>query len=170
MKALHMVTADPVPHSTFTPLPIPNWFFLPLAVRLAPHRRLAPHSRADQPKLRWNHGDIQGRNRFDLGWLRRPRRPMTRALTAIPGPITLMFVYHPQSGRPSKDDYVMTARHRRDHDGKSRPSAISRSPPSARSRGIQQLNASFGRFAMGTLRASTKALAQRRGRPAPTFC
>jgi hypothetical protein len=45
-------------------------------------------------------------------------------------------------------------------DGRSRPSAIRQSPSfSALARTYKQLNASFGRFAMGTLRASTKALA-----------
>jgi len=161
MKALHMVTADPFRTPTFTPFADPNWFFFATggAACATPDACALIPARTSQ-SFAWNHGDIQdeiastwvgyvGQGVDDEGidgdtWSDHTDvRPTILSLVGL------------------KDDYVHDGRVIAEiMDGKSRPSAIKQSPSfSALARAYKQLNASFGRFAMGTLRASTKALA-----------
>ena len=74
MKTLHMVTADPFRTPTFTPFADPDWFFF--ATGGATHdlrhpRRLRVHPGADHAELRLEPRRHSGRDRHDLGWLRR---------------------------------------------------------------------------------------------------
>jgi len=161
MKTLHMVTADPFRTPTFTPFADPNWFFFATGGPLC----ALPGDCASIPartsfSFAWNHGDIQdeiastwvgyvGQGVDDEGidddtWSDHTDvRPTILSLVGL------------------KDDYVHDGRVIAEIvNGRALPSAVKQSPAfTALARSYKQLNASFGRFAMATLRASTKALA-----------
>src|SRR6266536_1707301 len=164
MKTLHMVTADPFRTPTFTPFADPDWFFFatggtPPATCATPGDCAFIPARTNQ-SFAWNHGDIQDeiastwigcvgpgvkkRGLDGVTWSdHTDLRPTILALAGL------------------KDDYG--------HDGRvisealtgwAIPSAIKKSGSFlALARTYKQLNASFGTFAMDTLKASTKALA-----------
>lgn len=161
MKTLHMITADPMRTPTFTPFADPDWFFFATggAACVAPSDCALIPGRTSQ-SFAWNHGDIQDEiastwvgyvgqgvdgNRVDsTTWSDHTDvRPTMLSLVGL------------------KDDYV--------HDGRvvseilqgyAIPSAVKQSTSFAPlAQTYKQLNASFGAFAMATLKASTKALA-----------
>jgi hypothetical protein len=165
MKTLHMVTADPFRTPTFTPFADPDWFFFatgggncatPAACAFIPART--------NSSFAWNHGDIQDEIASTWIGLVGPGVDQAGINSAIwsdhtdlrPTILTLLGL---------KDDYT--------HDGRvlsealtgwAVPSAVKKSGsfvPLAQV--YKQLNASFGAFAMDTLRASTKALASNDG-------
>jgi hypothetical protein len=164
MKTLHMVTADPFRTPTFTPFADPDWFFfatggVPPATCATPAACAFIPARTNQ-SFAWNHGDIQdeiastwigmvgpGVDQFGVDgttWSDHTDvRPTILALVGL------------------KDDYV--------HDGRvltealsgyAVPSAVKKSTSFVQLAQIyKQLDASFGSFAMDTLKASTRALA-----------
>jgi len=161
MKALHMVTADPARTPTFTPFADANWFFFATggAACATPDACAFIPARTSQ-SFAWNHGDIQdeiastwvgyvGQGVDDEGiddetWSDHTDvRPTILSLVGL------------------KDDYVHDGRVITEiMDGGARPAAVKQSPTFGQlARSYKQLNASFGRFAMATLRASSKALA-----------
>ncbi len=163
MRTLHMVTADPFRTPTFTPFADPDWFFFATggatpAVCSTPAACASIPARTNQ-SFAWNHGDIQdeiastwvgyvGPGVENLGvdstWSDHTDvRPTILELTGL------------------QDDYV--------HDGRviteilqgyARPLALKKSSSfTALASMYKQLDASFGQFAMDTLKASTRALA-----------
>jgi len=161
MKALHMVTADPNRTPTFTPFADPNWFFFATggAVCAAPADCASIPARTSQ-SFAWNHGDIQheiastwvgyvGEGVDDDGVNRRTWSDHTDVRPTILSLVGL------------KDDYVHDGRVIAEIlEGRSVPSGVKKSPAFvALASTYKQLNASFGLFAMGTLKVSTKALA-----------
>ena len=164
MKTLHMVTADPFRTPTFTPFADPDWFFFATggttpATCATPDACAFIPARTNQ-SFAWNHGDIQdeiastwigmvgpGVDQFGVDrttWSDHTDvRPTILALVGL------------------KDDYV--------HDGRvltealsgyAVPSAVKKSKSFVRLAQVyKQLDASFGSFAMDTLKASTRALA-----------
>jgi hypothetical protein len=161
MKALHMVTADPFRTPTFTPFADPDWFFFATgATTCATPADCATIPALTSQSFAWNHGDIQkeiattwigyvGQGVENIGIDSKTWSDHTDARPTI---LNLLGL---------KDDYV--------HDGrivaevleeKALPFAVRISPAfTALARTYKQLNAPFGQFAMGTLKASTKALA-----------
>src|SRR6266545_4826746 len=162
-KTLHMVTADPFRTPTFTLFADPDWFFfatggVPPATCATPAACAFIPARTNQ-SFAWNHGDIQ--DEIASTWI------------GFVGPgIETMGTNTTWSDhtdvRPTilnlvglKDDYV--------HDGRvvseilqgyARPLAVKKSTSFiALAQIYKQLDASFGSFAMDTLKASTKALA-----------
>jgi hypothetical protein len=160
MKTLHMVTADPFRTPTFTPFADPNWFFFATggAACATPAACASIPARTNQ-SFAWNHGDIQ--DEIASTWI------------GMVGPgVDQSGVDHTTWSdhtdvRPTilalvglKDDYV--------HDGRvlsealsgyAIPSAVKVSTSFVQLAQIyKQLDASFGSFAMDTLKASTKAL------------
>jgi hypothetical protein len=164
MKTLHMITADPFRTPTFTPFADPDWFFFatgattpatcatPAACAFIPART--------SPSFAWNHGDIQ--DEIASTWVGYVGQGVNPA--GVNGDV---WSDHTDV-RPTilnlvglKDDYV--------HDGRvvsevllssALPQSMKKSTsfvPLAQM--YKQLNASFGEFAMATLKASTKALA-----------
>ncbi len=161
MKALHMITADPNRTPTFTPFADPNLFFFATggAVCAAPADCASIPARTSQ-SFAWNHGDIQheiastwvgyvGQGVGDDGVNSRTWSDHTDVRPTILSLVGL------------KDDYVHDGRVITEIlEGRSVPSAVKRSPAFvALASTYKQLNASFGLFAMGTLKASTQALA-----------
>ena len=112
MKTLHMVTADPLRTPTFTPFADPDWFFFATggAATCATPAACAFDPGADEPELRLEPRRHPGRDRLDLGRLRRAGRQATSATTAATGPTT------PTCGRRCstllglKDDYQTDGR------------------------------------------------------------
>ena len=167
MKTLHMVTADPFRTPTFTPFADPDWFFLatgnvPNTSTPATCATMAACAfipgRTNQ-SFAWNHGDIQ--DEIASTWVGYVGPGVDQ--TGVNG---TTWSDHTDV-RPTilalaglKDDYT--------HDGRvisevltgwAIPSAVKKSSsfiPLAQT--YKQLNASFGQFAMDTLKASTKAL------------
>jgi hypothetical protein len=161
MKALHMVTADPFRTPTFTPFADPDWFFFATgATTCATPADCATIPARTSQSFAWNHGDIQkeiattwigyvGQGVENIGIDSKTWSDHTDARPTI---LNLLGL---------KDDYV--------HDGrivaevleeKALPFAVRISPAfTALARTYKQLYAPFGQFAMGTLKASTKALA-----------
>jgi hypothetical protein len=164
MKTLHMVTADPFRTPTFTPFADPDWFFFatggatPATCVTSAACAFIP-GRTSQ-SFAWNHGDIQ--DEIASTWVGYVGQGVDQV--GIDGntwsdhtdvrPTLLNLV-------GLKDDYV--------HDGRviseilqgyARPSAVKKSTSFvALAQMYKQLNASFGEFAMATLKASTMALA-----------
>ncbi len=161
MKTLHMVTSDPFRTSTFTSFADPDWFFFatggPVCASMADCAFIP--ARTSQ-SFAWNHGDIQseiattwagyvGAGVEDNGIDRKTWSDHTDLRPTILGLVGL------------KDDYV--------HDGrvvsavleeKAIPRAVKESFGfEALAQTYKQLNAPFGKFAMATVKASTKALA-----------
>ena len=160
-KTLHMVTADPARTPTFTLFADPNWFFFatgggicatPAACASIPARTL--------PSFAWNHGDIQDEIAATwVGYVGPGVRNLgtsdvwTDHTDVRPTMLTLLGL---------QDDYG--------HDGRAvvQPLYDWAVPQTLRAHRetllrlgdvYKQLNASFGSFAMDTLKASTKALA-----------
>lgn len=163
MKTLHMVTADPFRTPTFTPFADPDWFFFATggttpATCATPDACAFIPARTNQ-SFAWNHGDIQ--DEIASTWV------------GYVGPgienIGMNDTWSDHTDvRPTildlvglKDDYT--------HDGRviseilqgyARPLALKQSSSFIQLAQIyKQLDASFGSFAMDTLKASTKALA-----------
>src|SRR5438105_9018174 len=166
MKTLHMVTADPFRTPTFTPFADPNWFFFatggpapatcatPAACALVPART--------NQSFAWNHGDIQ--DEIASTWIGMVGPGVDQSSTDD----TTTWSDHTDL-RPTmlslvglKDDYTHDGRLLSgDLSGYAIPAAVKKSggnfPQLAAT--YKQLNASFGTFAMNTLKASTHALA-----------
>jgi hypothetical protein len=161
MKTLHMVTADPFRTPTFTPFADPNWFFFATGgATCATQAACAFIPARTSQSFAWNHGDIQ--DEIASTWVGYVGQGVDQS--GIDG---ATWSDHTDV-RPTilelvglKDDYV--------HDGRviseilqgyARPSALKQSGSFvALAQIYKQLNASFGEFAMDTLKASTKALA-----------
>jgi len=164
MKTLHMVTADPFRTPTFTPFADPDWFFFATG-GATPATCATPAACAFIPartsqSFAWNHGDIQ--DEIASTWVGYVGQGVDQS-----GIDSATWSDHTDV-RPTilelvglKDDYR--------HDGRviseilqgyARPSALKQSGSFvALAQIYKQLNASFGEFAMDTLKASTKALA-----------
>jgi hypothetical protein len=168
MKTLHMVTADPFRTPTFTPFADPDWFFFAtgnVPGTSAPATCATPAACAFIPgrtsqSFAWNHGDIQ--DEIASTWVGYVGQGIDQS-----GIDSVTWSDHTDV-RPTilelvglKDDYR--------HDGRviaeilqgyARPGALKTSSSFvALAQIYKQLNASFGEFAMDTLKASTKALA-----------
>jgi hypothetical protein len=163
MKTLHMITADPFRTPTFTPFADPDWFFFATSgtppVCVNPSDCAFIPSRSNQ-SFAWNHGDIQ--DEIASTWV-------GYAGPGVDGNGINNSTWSDHTDvRPTilelvglKDDYG--------HDGRviaeilqgyAQPSAVKKSTSFVPLAQIyKQLNASFGQFAMATLKASTKALA-----------
>jgi hypothetical protein len=161
MKTLHMVTTDPNRTPTFTPFADPNWFFFATGTGTCP----TPGACAFIPdrtsqSFAWNHGDIQDEIASTwVGYVGPGVRNMgtsdvwTDHTDVRPTMLTLLGL---------KDDYAV--------DGRAvlQPLFDWAVPQTLRAHRetllrlgdvYKQLNASFGAFAMDTLKASTTALA-----------
>ncbi|MFY9561224.1 MAG: hypothetical protein WAQ52_13400 [Terriglobales bacterium] len=161
MQTLHMVTADPFRTPTFTPFADPDWFFFATGGAICPTQgdcAFIP-ARTSQ-SFAWNHGDIQDEIASTWAGYVGP------GIEGI-GIDGTTWSDHTDL-RPTildlvglKDDYI--------HDGRliseilqgySRPKAVKQSESFiALAQVYKQLNASFGQFAMDTLKSSTFALA-----------
>ena len=160
-QTLHMITADPMRTPTFTLFADPNWFFfatggLPCAT---PGDCATIPPRSPQ-SFAWNHGDIQ--DEIASTWVgyvgpgvknTGDSDVWTDHTDVRPTMLTLLGLH---------DDYT--------HDGRAvvQPLEAWAVPQTLRAHRetlirlgdvYKQLNASFGSFAMDTLKASTKALA-----------
>lgn len=164
MKALHMITADPMRTPTFTPFADPDWFFFatggPTCDAPPPAAPCVTIPARTNQSFAWNHGDIQ--KEIATTWVGYVGEGVEEG-----GVDETTWSDHTDV-RPTilnlvglKDDYI--------HDGRvitealensAIPRAVKRSEGfTALARVYKQLNAPFGAFAMATLRASTKALA-----------
>jgi hypothetical protein len=162
MKTLHMVTADPFRTPTFTPFADPDWFFFATGgtATCATQAACAFIPARGNSSFAWNHGDIQ--DEIASTWVGYVGQGVDQS--GIEG---ATWSDHTDV-RPTilelvglKDDYR--------HDGRviseilqgyARPLALKQSSSFvALAQIYKQLNASFGEFAMDTLKASTKALA-----------
>ena len=164
MKTLHMVTTDPLRTPTFTPFADPNWFFFATggatpAVCATPAACASIPARTSQ-SFAWNHGDIQDEIASTwVGYVGPGVRNLgtsdvwTDHTDVRPTIMTLLGLH---------DDYTV--------DGRAvlQPLFDSAVPQTLRAHRetllrlgdvYKQLNASFGAFAMDTLKASTTALA-----------
>ena len=164
MKTLHMVTADPFRTPTFTPFADADWFFFATGGN-PPNFCGSPSDCAFIPartnqSFAWNHGDIQ--DEIASTWV-------GYAGPGVDGNGIDNSTWSDHTDvRPTilelvglKDDYA--------HDGRviseilqgyAQPPAVKKSTSFVPLAQIyKQLNASFGQFAMATLKASTKALA-----------
>ncbi len=164
MKTLHMITADPFRTPTFTPFADADWFFFatggnPPSLCGSPSDCAFIPARTNQ-SFAWNHGDIQ--DEIASTWV-------GYAGPGVDGNGIDNSTWSDHTDvRPTilelvglKDDYG--------HDGRviaeilqgyAQPPAVKKSTSFVPLAQIyKQLNASFGQFAMATLKASTKALA-----------
>jgi hypothetical protein len=162
MKTLHMVTTDPNRTPTFTPFADPNWFFFATGgtTTCATQAACAFIPARTSQSFAWNHGDIQDEIASTwVGYVGPGVRNLgtshvwTDHTDVRPTIMTLLGL---------KDDYTV--------DGRAvlQPLFDSAVPQTLRAHRetllrlgdvYKQLNASFGAFAMDTLKASTKALA-----------
>jgi hypothetical protein len=164
MKTLHMVTADPFRTPTFTPFADPDWFFFATG-GITPTTCATPAACAFIPartnqSFAWNHGDIQDEIASTWIGLVGPGIDQAGINSATwsdhtdlrPTILTLLGL---------RDDYTSDGRLLSEAlTGWAIPSAVKKGGnfvPLAQV--YKQLNASFGAFAMDTLKASTKALA-----------
>jgi len=163
MKTLHMVTADPFRTPTFTPFADPNWFLFATGgtSTCATQDACAFIPGRTSQSFAWNHGDIQ--DEIASTWVGYVGPGVKNA-----GDINDVWTDHTDV-RPTmltllglQDDYG--------HDGRTvlQPldtwavpqTLIAHRETLLRLGSVyKQLNASFGQFAMDTLRASTTALA-----------
>jgi len=164
MKTLHMITADPFRTPTFTPFADPDWFFFATS-GATPATCATPGACAFIPartnsSFAWNHGDIQ--DEIASTWI-----GMVGPGVAQKGLDQTTWSDHTDL-RPTmlsllglQDDYTSDGRLLREAvDGWALPDAVQKSGRFVQlSQFYKQLNASFGAFAMDTLKASTKALA-----------
>jgi predicted transcriptional regulator len=161
MKTLHMVTADPARTPTFTPFADPNWFFFatggPNCATPADCASIPPRT---NQSFAWNHGDIQDeiastwvgmvgpgvKNEPDYtGW--------TDHTDVRPTMLTLLGLKddYQTDGRAVVEplfDWAVPQTLRAHRETLLRLGAV-----------YKQLTASFGTFAMDTLKASTRGLA-----------
>src|SRR5213082_194247 len=164
-KTLHMVTADPFRTPTFTLFADPDWFFFATG-GTTPATCATPAACAFIPartsqSFAWNHGDIQ--DEIASTWIgmvgpgvdqsATPDQTWTDHTDLRPTMLSLVGL---------KDDYTHDGRLLNgDLSGYAVPAAVKKSggnfPNLAAA--YKQLNASFGTFAMNTLKASTKGLA-----------
>jgi hypothetical protein len=164
MKTLHMITADPFRTPTFTPFADPDWFFFATG-GTTPTTCATPDACAFIPartnqSFAWNHGDIQ--DEIASTWIGMVGPGVEQDSTD-----STVWSDHTDV-RPTilslvglKDDYG--------HDGRLLSNVLSGwAVPAAVKKSVnwhqlvdvyKQLNASFGSFAMNTLKASTSALA-----------
>ena len=157
-----MVTADPCRTPTFTLFADPDWFFFATGgARCAPRRATARRSRASTSQsFAWNHGDIQDEIASTWVGLRRPGRRAPGRLGRLDRPHRRASD-DVDAARPARRLHPRWPRRRRAARGLGRAADAARSPRDLLRLGAvyKQLNASFGAFAMDTLKASTKALA-----------
>ena len=166
MKTLHMVTADPFRTPTFTPFADPDWFFFATggttpATCATPAACAFIPARTNQ-SFAWNHGDIQ--DEIASTWIGMVGPGVDQSST----PDTTTWSDHTDL-RPTmlslvglKDDYGHDGRLLSgDLSGYAVPAAVKKSGSNFTqlAESYKQLNASFGSFAMNTLKASTRALA-----------
>jgi len=165
MNTLHMVTADPFRTPTFTPFADPNWFFFATG-GTTPATCATPAACAFIPartsqSFAWNHGDIQ--DEIASTWIgmvgpgvdqsSTPDQTWTDHTDLRPTMLSLVGL---------KDDYTHDGRLLNgDLTGYAVPAAVKKSGSNFTqlADAYKQLNASFGTFAMNTLKASTRALA-----------
>jgi hypothetical protein len=164
MRTLHMVTADPFRTPTFTPFADPDWFFFATG-GVTPATCATPAACAFIPartsqSFAWNHGDIQ--DEIASTWI-----GLVGPGVAQNGVDGTTWSDHTDL-RPTmlallglKDDYTHDGRLLREElTGWALPPAVQQSGRFVQlSQFYKQLNASFGSFAMDTLKASTRALA-----------
>src|SRR5437762_1813377 len=165
MNTLHMVTADPFRTPTFTPFADPDWFFFatggttPATCTTPPPCAFIP-ARTSQ-SFAWNHGDIQ--DEIASTWIgmvgpgvdqsATPDQTWTDHTDLRPTMLSLVGL---------KDDYRHDGRLLDgDLTGYAIPLAVKQNLTGFNqlADAYKQLNASFGTFAMNTLKASTHALA-----------
>ncbi|TMM26212.1 MAG: hypothetical protein E6F97_01570 [Actinobacteria bacterium] len=165
MNTLHMVTADPFRTPTFTPFADPDWFFFatggttPATCTTPPPCAFIP-ARTSQ-SFAWNHGDIQ--DEIASTWIgmvgpgvdqsATPDQTWTDHTDLRPTMLSLVGL---------KDDYRHDGRLLNgDLTGYAIPAAVKMNLTGFNqlADAYKQLNASFGTFAMNTLKASTHALA-----------
>jgi hypothetical protein len=160
-KTLHMVTADPMRTPTFTMFADPDWFlFATAGAACATPAECATIPARTSQSFAWNHGDIQ--DEIASTWVGYvgpgvrndgESQVWSDHTDVRPTMLTLLGLH---------DDYI--------HDGRvvtqairedALPVSLRRHHPTIELLGdvYKQLNASFGRFAMDTLKASTRALA-----------
>src|SRR5881227_1008226 len=166
MNTLHMVTADPFRTPTFTPFADPDWFFFATG-GTTPATCATPAACAFIPartsqSFAWNHGDIQ--DEIASTWIGMVGPGVDQSAT----PDTTTWSDHTDL-RPTmlslvglKDDYTHDGRLLSgDLSGYAIPAAVKKSGGNFTQLAAtyKQLNASFGTFAMNTLKASTRALA-----------
>jgi hypothetical protein len=160
-KTLHMVTADPFRTPTFTLFADPDWFLFATGGPTCPTPDACAFipARTNQ-SFAWNHGDIQ--DEIASTWI-----GMVGPGVAENGVDATTWSDHTDL-RPTmlslvglKDDYTHDGRLlREDLSGWAVPDAVQQSGRFVQLSGLyKQLNASFGSFAMDTLKASTRALA-----------
>jgi hypothetical protein len=165
MNTLHMVTADPFRTPTFTPFADPDWFFFatggsPPATCATPAACAFIPARTNQ-SFAWNHGDIQ--DEIASTWIgmvgpgvdhnSAPDQTWTDHTDLRPTILSLAGL---------KDDYTHDGRLLSgDLSGYAIPAAVKKNLTdfTQLADAYKQLNASFGTFAMNTLKASTHALA-----------
>jgi hypothetical protein len=165
MNTLHMVTADPFRTPTFTPFADPDWFFFatggtPPATCATPAACAFIPARTNQ-SFAWNHGDIQ--DEIASTWIGMAGPGVDQSSTddhtwtdhtdLRPTILSLVGL---------NDDYTHDGRLlSQDLTGYAIPPAVKKSGSnfSQLAEAYKQLNASFGTFAMNTLKASTHALA-----------
>ncbi len=160
MKTLHMITADPARTPTFTPFADPDWFFFasnsPATCATQAACAFIP-ARTNQ-SFAWNHGDIQDeiastwvgvvgpgvKHASDYtGW--------TDHTDVRPTMLSLLGL---------ADDYIRDGRPvTQVLDPGAVPATLQTSDAVALGDMLKRLDAPFGEFAMGTLKASTVALA-----------
>jgi hypothetical protein len=164
MKTLHMITADPARTPTFTPFADPEWFFFasnsPATCATQAACAFIP-ARTSQ-SFAWNHGDIQ--DEIASTWIGMVGPGVDQSSTDD----TTTWSDHTDL-RPTmlslvglKDDYTHDGRLLSgDLSGYAIPAAVKKSGGNFTKLAAtyKQLNASFGSFAMDTLKASTRALA-----------
>jgi hypothetical protein len=165
MNTLHMVTADPFRTPTFTPFADPDWFFFATggttpATCATPAACAFIPARTNQ-SFAWNHGDIQ--DEIASTWIgmvgpgvdqsSTPDQTWTDHTDLRPTMLSLVGL---------KDDYGHDGRLLSgDLSGYAIPAAVKKNLGGfiQLADAYKQLNASFGTFAMNTLKASTHALA-----------
>src|SRR5438128_2752289 len=165
MRTLHMVTTDPFRTPTFTPFADPDWFFFATG-GTTPATCATPAACAFIPartsqSFAWNHGDIQ--DEIASTWIGMVGPGVDQSSTD-----DTTWTDHTDL-RPTilslvglKDDYTHDGRLLSgDLTGYAVPAAVKKSGSNFTNlaAAYKQLNASFGTFAMNTLKASTRALA-----------
>src|SRR6059058_725191 len=165
MKTLHMVTADPFRTPTFTPFADPDWFFF--ATSGTPPATCATQAacafipaRTNQ-SFAWNHGDIQDEIASTwVGYVGKGVDPAKVDSTTWSDHTDVRPTILELVGL--NDDYVHDGRLLDgDLTGYAIPLAVKKNLTGFNqlADAYKQLNASFGTFAMNTLKASTHALA-----------
>jgi hypothetical protein len=165
MNTLHMVTTDPFRTPTFTPFADPDWFFFATG-GTTPTTCATPAACAFIPartsqSFAWNHGDIQ--DEIASTWIgmvgpgvdqsATPDQTWTDHTDLRPTILSLVGLH---------DDYTHDGRLLSgDLSGYAIPAAVKKNLTgfTQLADAYKQLNASFGTFAMNTLKASTHALA-----------